>query len=365
MSLLRHVKSFLFNAAYIIFIVQFFAYMKRFTKIIIYTALICSLIFQLVFLYNIKYTNQYLPVSEFKLYNIGNLLNLIVILILVLGIAVHALKKNNKPSLSGLITFTVISTIILAGAFYSTKVDLPFKKFYYFGQFGNKLFIGFIFLFYLYLVITFSSYIWLSVFGRNSFLLIRSLLSSGVILFILLLFAFYHVNVSDPQIDNKMLDPDDQNIAVVLGAAVWSQNKPSPILAARVDKAIQLLDSNLVGRIQLTGSNAPGELSEALVAYNYALSRGVDSSRIFMESKTVSTYEQIHFIRAKLMPEKSVKNVIVVSDNFHLVRIEECSIFNNIKIYAVASDLKLNFEKEIYNRLRESIGLFFFWFFAI
>lgn len=339
--------------------------MKRFTKIIICAALICTLIFQLIFLYNIKYTNQSLPVSEFRIYNIGNLLNLIVVFILLLGIAVYALQRKNKVTLSGLIIFTSITTIILAGAYYSTKVNLPFQKFYYFGQFGNKLFIGFLFLLYLNLLITFSSYIWLSLFGRNSFLLIRSFLSSWVILFILLLFAFYHVNVSDPQIDNKMLDPNDKNIAVVLGAAVWSQNKPSPILAARVDKAIQLLDSNLVGRIQLTGSNAPGELSEALVAYNYALSRGVDSSRIFMESKTISTYEQIHFIRAKLMPEKSVKNVIVVSDNFHLVRIEECSIFNNMKIYAVASDLKLNFEKEIYNRLRESIGLFFFWFFAV
>jgi vancomycin permeability regulator SanA len=339
--------------------------MKKFTKIIICAALICTLIFQLIFLYNIKYTNQSLPVSEFRIYNIGNLLNLIVVFILVLGIAVYALQRKNKVTLSGLIIFTSITTIILAGAYYSTKVNLPFQKFYYFGQFGNKLFIGFLFVLYINLLLTFSSYIWLSLFGRNSFLLIRSFLSSWVILFILLLFAFYHVNVSDPQIDNKMLDPDDKNIAVVLGAAVWSQNKPSPILAARVDKAIQLLDSNLVGRIQLTGSNAPGELSEALVAYNYALSRGVDSSRIFMESKTISTYEQIHFIRAKLMPEKSVKNVIVVSDNFHLVRIEECSIFNNMKIYAVASDLKLNFEKEIYNRLRESIGLFFFWFFAV
>lgn len=339
--------------------------MKSFTKVIICAALILTLIFQLVFLYNIKYSNQSLPISEFRLYNIGNLLNLIITIILFLGIAVFAIQKKHKLSLNGIVTFTAVSTVLLAGAYYSTKVELPFQKYYYFGQFGNKLFIGFLFLLYIYLLFTFSAYIWLSIFGRNSFVLVRSFLSSFVILFILILFAFYYVNVSDPQIDNKMLDPDDKNIAVVLGAAVWSQNRPSPILAARVEKAVRLLDSDIVDRIQLTGSNAPGELSEALVAYNYALSRGVDSSKIMMESNTTSTYEQIHFIRTRLMPENNVKNVIVVSDNFHLVRIEECSIFNNMKIYAVASDIKLNFNTEIYNRVRESIALFFFWFFAI
>lgn len=339
--------------------------MKSFSKILICAALIIVFAAQLFFLFKIKYNNQSLSLSDFNLYNIGNLLNLIVIVVLIIGIAVYSLQKRNKISVSRVMTFTAIITILLAAAYYSTTINLPFQKFYYLGQFGNKLFIGLLFFLYLYLLIAFSSYIWLSVFGRNTMLILRSLLNSILILFILLLFAFYHVNVSDPQIDNEILDPDEKNIAVVLGAAVWSNNQPSPILAARVDKAIQLLDSGIVGRIQFTGSNAPGEISEAEAAYYYALTRGGDSSKLLIESKTTSTYEQIQFIRKKLMPKETINNVIIVSDNFHLVRIEECSKFNNIRIYAVASDLKLNFEKEIYNRLRESIGVLFFWFFAI
>lgn len=339
--------------------------MKSFTKILICAALVLAFGAHLIFLYKIKYNNQLLSLSDYNLYNIGNLLNLIIIIVLVIGISVYSFQKKNKIPISRLMLFTALLTILLSAAYYSTTIKLPFQKFYYLGQFGNKLFIGLLFFLYLYFLIAFSSYIWLSIFGRNTMLLIRSLFNSILVLFILLLFAFYHVNISDPQIDNEILNPDEQNIAVVLGAAVWSNNQPSPILAARVDKAIQLLENGIVGRIQFTGSNAPGELSEAEAAYNYAMNRGADSSKLLIETKTTSTYEQIQYIRIKLMQKESVKNVIIVSDNFHLVRIEECSKFNNIKIYAVASDLKLNFDKEIYNRLRESVGLLFFWFFAI
>ncbi len=339
--------------------------MKRFSKIPISAALVIVLTLHLVFTYRIKYSNQLLPLSEFNLLNIGNLLNLLVIVILSIGILVYGFQKKNKLPASRVILITSLITVVLATAYYSTTVELPFQKIYYFGQNGNKLFIGLLFILYILLLLTFISYIWLSIFGRTSLVFTRAFINSIFILFILLLFAFYHVNISDPSIDNEMIDADGRNVAVVLGAAVWSNNRPSPILAARVDKAIQLLDSNIVGKVQLTGSNAPGELSEAVVAYNYAISKGADSARFLIEKKTTSTYEQIQFIRKELIPKETIKNVIVVSDNFHLVRIEEISKFHKLNIYAAASDLKLSFDKEIYNRLRESIGLIFFWFFAI
>src|SRR5690606_4472468 len=161
-------------------------------------------------------------------------------------------------------------------------------------------------------------------------------------------------------IDNKQLNKNNNNIAVVLGAAVWSDNKPSPILAARVDKALNLLNNNFVKKIHFTGSNAPGEISEAEAAFNYALSKNTDTDKLLIENETTSTNEQIHFIKKDLLPRDDIDHIIIVSDKFHLVRIEEISKFNNIKIFATQSDLKLDFDSDIYNRLRESIGLLFF-----
>ncbi len=339
--------------------------MKRTNKILISAALVIVLALQLLVLYYIKYNNQNLALSEFNLSNIGNILNLFTILILILGIVIYTLQKKNKLPISRIILFTLLTTIILASAYCSTIISLPFQKIYFLGQHGNKLFVGLLFIHYLFALFTFASYMWLSVFGRKSVLFLRSIIHSVLIIFVLILFAFYYVNVSDPQIDNEKLSQNEKNIAVVFGAAVWSKNQPSPILAARVEKALQLLDSYLVGKVLLTGSNAPGELTEAEVAYIYALSKDADSSKFIIENITTSTNEQIHFIREELLPKESINEVIIVSDEFHLARIEEISKFNNIKIYAVSSDLKLKFETELYNRLRESIGLFFFWFFAI
>ena len=339
--------------------------MKRTSKILISTALIIVLALQLLVLFYIKYENQSLSLSEFNLFNIGNILNLFTILILILGVIVYTLQKKNKLPLSRIFFFTSLTTIILASAYYSRIISLPFQKIYFLGQHGNKLFVGLLFILYLFASFTFAFYVWLRIFGRTSVLLIRSIIHSVLIIFVLILFAFYYVNVSDPQIDNEKLSQSKKNIAVVLGAAVWSKNQPSPILAARVEKALQLLDSNLVGKVQLTGSNAPGELSEAEVAYIYALSKDADSSKFIIENMTTSTNEQIHYIRKELLPKETINEVIIISDKFHLVRIEEISKFNNIKIYAVPSDLKLKFEAELYNRLRESIGLIIFWFFAI
>lgn len=334
-------------------------------QLIISLAVILIVIAQLVFLYFIKYSNQLITLSEFNFFSIGNIFNFFTSLIIILGIIVNSIKSKNQIPLTRVILFTAILITILAAAYYSTLVQLPFKKIYVLGQNGNKLFVGLLFALYLFISFIFASYMWLGVLGRKNLLLTRSIVNSVLISFGLLLFTFYFVSASDPKIDEYEISKDENNVAIVLGAAVWSKNKPSPILAARVDKALQLLDSNLVSKIQFTGSNAPGELTEAEVAFRYAVSQDADSANLMIEKATTTTNEQIHFIRHKLLTKKNVERVIIVSDRFHLVRIEEMCKFNNIKVYAVPSDLKLSVQTDIYNRIRESVGLLFFWFFAI
>jgi vancomycin permeability regulator SanA len=338
---------------------------KKKNKIIPSAIVIIVFVFQLLFLYYVKYNNQKLSVDELSLLNIGNILNLFSILVIILGIVVYTFQRVNQTSLLSILTWTSLITLILAAAYYSTIISLPFKSLYFLGQNGNKLFVGLLFAFYLLLSFGFASYIWLGIFGRHNLRLLRSILNSLLISFALLIFSFYYVIVSDPRIDDKELLKNKNNVAVVLGAAVWSKNVPSPILAYRVDKALHLLEQKIVGKIQLTGGNAPGELSEAEVAFRYAINKGADSSNFMIESKTSTTNEQIQFIRKELLPNKDINQVLIVSDKFHLVRIEEISKFNKLKIHAVSSDLKLSFESDLYNRLRESIGLLFFWFFAI
>src|SRR5437660_1724484 len=55
---------------------------------------------------------------------------------------------------------------------------------------------------------------------------------------------------------------------VVLGAAVWGGNRPSPVLRERINKGYELLSSGTIKYIILTGGGSPGEMTEAEVAKN-------------------------------------------------------------------------------------------------
>jgi vancomycin permeability regulator SanA len=181
---------------------------------------------------------------------------------------------------------------------------------------------------------------------------------------IILLVSFIYIIGKESTFDEKQLISFKNNVAVVLGAAVWSNNQPSPSLAARVDKALELLADKKVNSIYLTGSNAPGELTESEVALRYIQKKKNITSNIFTETETTSTNEQVRFIKQKLYSDPQKKNIIVISDSYHLVRVLEISKFHNIQIQVAASELSLSFEKAFYFKMREALALTVFWFFA-
>ncbi len=180
----------------------------------------------------------------------------------------------------------------------------------------------------------------------------------------ILILVFLYILKREAGIGNNNIINRYNNIGVVLGAAVWSNNKPSPSLSARVDKAIDLYQKKNISKIYLTGSNAPGELAESEVALAYIKASGKNIPDVFIEKKTTSTNEQIEFIKNELLADKHY-NVFVISDGYHLVRILEISKFQNINLKVVPSNLNQSFEKAIYNNVREALALTLFWFFAI
>ena len=86
---------------------------------------------------------------------------------------------------------------------------------------------------------------------------------------------------------------------------------------------------------------------------------------IKIEKLTASTSEQIKWIKINLSTNKKFRDLILVSDAYHLPRTIEISRFFNLNIKVAESVHKLNYEDKIYNKLRESIALFNFWNFAL
>ena len=321
------------------------------------------LILQLIFLYYIKYLNQGLTLNEFSLYNIGNVFNLLIILCLIIVIIFYFKRKQKE--ITSLIILTFISSLALYTCYLLTLVKLPSLELYLLGQLGDKVIEAALFTLYKFILFVSISFIWLQVLHPDRMEFLRSLFNAVVMILFFLAITFIFILTRESSSDNWSLAKSDKNVAVVLGAAVWSDNQPSPSLSGRVDKGIQLYTNKFVGGILLTGSNAPGEMSEAEVALKYAKNKGMDMEKVRYESLTTSTSEQIKYIKKYLINDENINDVIVVSNAYHLLRIIEISKFFNINIKVAASTSYLNYKKKLYMQLRESIALIVFWSFAL
>jgi len=330
-----------------------------------YSLLLVFLIIDLFLIYFLKYKNQSLTLSDFNLAAIGNAANLIFYILMILGLSIILKGKSYYIDIKLFNLVFIINQLSIAACYATTIINLPFDKFYYMTQGGNRLFTGFIFTFYQFTFFVLLFLVWLNILKVKNLILLRAILNTGWLMLLLLIFSFIFIIISEHNLDSDGRKRSVNSIAIVLGAAVWSDNKPSPTLAARVDKSLELYDKGIVSSIFLTGGNAPGELSESEVALNYIRSKKKMTENIFIETKTTSTTDQIKFIKSELLSNRKAKNVVVVSDSYHLVRTKEISDFHNIKINVVASGLPLSFEKALYFKVRESIALIIFWFFAL
>jgi uncharacterized SAM-binding protein YcdF (DUF218 family) len=107
---------------------------------------------------------------------------------------------------------------------------------------------------------------------------------------------------------------------VVLGAAQYV-GRPSPVLRARLDHAIALWRRGLAPRIIFTGGFGDRDTtSEAAVGQRYAVKHGVPPKNILIENSGRSTAESMQHV-ATLMETEPSRDVILVSDPFHMLRL--------------------------------------------
>jgi vancomycin permeability regulator SanA len=321
---------------------------------------------QLIFLYVVKYVNQDLSLKYFSIGKTGNIFNLLIYVGIICGIIVSTRKNNSGITKKTLTTFLVISWSLLIIAFITTKVQIVSVSGYVFDQPGDKVFTGLLFLFFLLTLFYFLIFLWSRILSKQRSTILRNIFSTILMLILFLILTLIYIDNVGYASGRWILSKSKKNTAVVLGAAVWSGNIPSPTLSSRVDKALELLDQGFVGKIVLTGGKAPGELPESKVAYEYARVKGVDTSKVRIENLTSSTADQMRWIQNNLLTDnKSNGEIILISDAYHLPRAIEISKFYNLDIKVAESVHKQDFKDKIVTKIRESIALFNFWNFAL
>jgi uncharacterized SAM-binding protein YcdF (DUF218 family) len=107
---------------------------------------------------------------------------------------------------------------------------------------------------------------------------------------------------------------------VVLGAAQYA-GKPSPVLRARLDHALDLWNRHLATLLILTGGTGAGDTtSEAAVGRTYARKRGVPDSAILVENEGRTTSESMRAV-AGMLEVRGLQTALLVSDPFHMLRL--------------------------------------------
>ncbi len=92
---------------------------------------------------------------------------------------------------------------------------------------------------------------------------------------------------------------------IVLGAGVIG-TRITPLLAARIDRGIELLQSNPKAVLIMSGGQGPGEeIAEGEAMAKYAKQRGVGPEQIIIERKSRSTKENLLFSRELMNSRQS------------------------------------------------------------
>jgi uncharacterized SAM-binding protein YcdF (DUF218 family) len=131
-------------------------------------------------------------------------------------------------------------------------------------------------------------------------------------------FAWVHQQIeATADVDNAQ--PADA--IAVFGAAEYA-GRPSPVLHARLDKAVSLYDEGMAPVVVTLGGGGDKDSgkTEAGVGRDYLLANGVPFEKIIAETKSLDTEEQVNSLAA-IAKRENFRHIIVVSDGTHLFRI--------------------------------------------
>ena len=151
--------------------------------------------------------------------------------------------------------------------------------------------------------------------ARVASLLVRLLVVSGLAVALVAGVAALRIWQEGERDDQRPVDA-----IVVLGAAQYD-GRPSPVFEARLAHAVDLYEAGLAPALVVTGGKLPGDrTTEAAVARQYAISRGVPASAIFGEDEAHNTLDSLRAVAAE-METRGLTTAVFVSDPTHMLRV--------------------------------------------
>ena len=135
----------------------------------------------------------------------------------------------------------------------------------------------------------------------------------------------------------EALKLQDIDCILVLGCGVRDGGVPTPMLSDRLERAIELYESGVSGKLLMSGDHGRKDYDEVNVMKRYAIDAGIPSGDVFMDHAGFSTYESLYRARDIFQAEK----VIIVTQGYHMYRALYIARGLGLEAYGVCSDQQL------------------------
>ena len=148
-------------------------------------------------------------------------------------------------------------------------------------------------------------------------------------------------------------------VAIVFGAGLWRDNRPSQVLYDRIATSADLYKNGKVKKLLMSGDNRFLNYNEPAVMRETALSLGVPDRDIVLDyagRRTFDTCYRAHEIFG-------VENAVLVTQRFHLDRaMYLCSSFGINSVGVVADRQNYSSESHFWFSMRERVAILGAWF---
>ena len=161
-------------------------------------------------------------------------------------------------------------------------------------------------------------------------------LAAGLTPFVINLWVVKTMESSILSQDDPLLEYNNPQCILILGAGLNWDGTPSPMLKDRLDTGIYLYNKGAAPKLLLSGDHGKEFYDEIKSMKNYCLEHDVPFEDIFLDHAGFSTYESI--IRAQKVFE--VERLIIVTQEYHLFRALYTAKKTGLDVYGVSASLR-------------------------
>lgn len=182
--------------------------------------------------------------------------------------------------------------------------------------------------------------------------IIISILILGIVSLAIVVGINLYINTyAKKYIERDIKDLKKVDAILVLGAFVYENNKPSPILEDRLDYGYELYRNNKAKKIVVSGDHGTKGYDEVSTMRDYLLDKGVPRKDIFLDHAGFDTYDSMY--RAKEI--FGIESMIVSTQKFHINRSIYIGRKLGIEVYGYPSEDKKEYKMNYLN-FRESLA---------